>query len=242
MNIKQAEALSGVSRQNIRFYEREELITPDRNPENDYREYNEQHIHLLKQIRAMRMLDMPLEQIKAVLTGKVRFGEAVQIQETLLRRQMEELSAAIRFCGELKSLNNVSEMNVDEILIRMESPENKKKLSWRWLEDYRKVALAEREKAFTFIPDSPVTNEREFSTALFSYANAQKLDLVITKESMYPEFTLNGTEYAAERYYTNVRGIPVATIRCTVKHPEDFEPDMPSGRKKLMKLLNLAGC
>ena len=131
MNIKQAEALSGVSRQNIRFYEREGLIAPDRNPENDYREYNEQHIHRLKQIRAMRMLDMPLEQIKSVLTGKVRFGEAVQIQETLLRRQMEELSAAIRFCGELKSLNNVSEMNVDEILIRMKSPENKKKLSWR---------------------------------------------------------------------------------------------------------------
>lgn len=40
MNIKTAEALSGVSRQNIRFYEREGLLTPDRNPENDYREWS----------------------------------------------------------------------------------------------------------------------------------------------------------------------------------------------------------
>ena len=44
MNIKQAEELSGVSRQNIRFYEREGLLYPDRNPENGYREYGEEHM------------------------------------------------------------------------------------------------------------------------------------------------------------------------------------------------------
>ena len=45
MNIKKAEELSGVSRQNIRFYEREGLLHPERNAENDYREYREEHIH-----------------------------------------------------------------------------------------------------------------------------------------------------------------------------------------------------
>lgn len=56
---------------------------------------------------------------------------------------------------------------------------------------------------------------------------------------MYPEFTIDGIEYTAERVYNAVRGIPVATIRCKVKYPEDFEPDVPENRKKLMKLLNL---
>lgn len=48
MNIKQAESLSGISQQNIRFYEREGLLTQDRNPENDYREYDMGHIETLK--------------------------------------------------------------------------------------------------------------------------------------------------------------------------------------------------
>ena len=80
MNIKHAEELSGVSRQNIRFYEREGLISPDRNPENDYREYSEEHIHILKQIRMMRMLDMPLDRIRLILQGKLSVSEAAQAQ------------------------------------------------------------------------------------------------------------------------------------------------------------------
>ena len=54
MNIKQAEELTGVSRQNIRFYEREGLLLPERNPENGYREYTEEHIEILKKIRLLR--------------------------------------------------------------------------------------------------------------------------------------------------------------------------------------------
>jgi hypothetical protein len=105
--------------------------------------------------------------------------------------------------------------------------------------DYRKVVLAEGKKLFTFIPDQAVTNPREFTEALFAYAEENGLDLVLTKESMYPEFTIDRIEYTAERFYNGMRGIPVATIRCKVKHPEDFEPDVPEYRKKLMKLLNL---
>ena len=129
---------------------------------------------------------------------------------------------------------------MDEMLRRMEAPENSKGFSRKWLEDYRKVVLSERQKVFTFIPDGPVTNAREFTDALVAYANQEKLDLVITKESMYPEFTIGDIEYTAERFYSGaVQGIPVASIRCQVKHPEDFEPDVPPVRKKLLKLLNL---
>ena len=54
MNIKQAEALSGVSRRNIRFYEQAGLLHPDRDPENDYRIYTEEDIRTLKLIRTLR--------------------------------------------------------------------------------------------------------------------------------------------------------------------------------------------
>lgn len=239
MNIKAAEELSGVSRQNIRFYEREGLLNPDRNPENDYREYQQEHIETLKMIRVMRMLDMPLDQIKLVLEGSISPAKAAKEQRQKLKAQQEQLSAAIRFCEEWSAFQTMEAVNVDEMISRMESSENVQGLFQKWVEDYRKVVLAEEKKLFTFIPDQAVTDPREFTEALFAYAEKNSLNLVITKESMYPEFTIDGIEYTAERVYNAVRGIPVTTIRCKVKYPEDFEPDVPENRKKLMKLLNL---
>lgn len=238
MNIKQAEQLSGVSRQNIRFYEREGLLTPERNRENDYREYSQEHIRILKCIRIMRMLDMPLDQIRSVLEGKTPLSNAAAAQQSQLKEQMVQLSAAIRFCTELEEVSSLDDLDTDAMLRRMEDPEQSKGFSRKWLEDYRKVVLAESQKVFTFIPEGSVTNAREFTDALLEYADRENVNLVITKESMYPEFTIDGIEYSAERFYTSVQRIPVATIRCEVKYPEDFEPDVPPGRKKLMKLLN----
>lgn len=60
MNIKQAAEQSGVSSPNIRFYEKEGLMTPARNRGNAYRDYTAEDIRTLKLIRMLRMLDMPL--------------------------------------------------------------------------------------------------------------------------------------------------------------------------------------
>jgi len=238
MNIKKAEELSGVSRQNIRFYEREGLLLPERNAENDYREYHAEHIHTLKQIRAMRMLDMPLDRIRLVLEGTLSPAEAAAEQRQKLKEQQEQLAAAIRFCEEWTAISRLEDMDVDAILGRMEHPENAGGLFQKWQEDYRKVVLSEKQKVFSFLPDEGVTNPREFTAALFAYANENGLDMVITKESMYPEFTINGIEYKAERFFSVVQRLPVAVIRCSVKYPEDFEPDVPEKRKNVMKLLN----
>ena len=240
MNIKQAEEKSGVSRQNIRYYEREGLLTPDRNPENDYREYADAHIEILKQIRALRSLDMPLEQIRSILREETTLSQGAARQLDALEKEMDRLSSAMSFCRELTDVASLPSWDVDEMLSRMEHPENRPSLSRKWLEDYKKVVLAESMKRFTFIPDDAVTNPSEFTNVLFTYARTHDLNLVITREGMYPEFTIDGIEYTAQRYYTHVRGIPVATISCQVKHPEDFEPDVPEGRKKLMKFLNFS--
>ena len=239
MNIKYAEELSGVSRQNIRFYEREGLLHPDRNPENDYREYTQAHIETLKKIRLMRMLDMPLDQIKQVLDGTLSPAEAAREQQKILQTRQQQLVSAIRFCEEWRTVQTLDAVNVDEMLSRTSSPENAQGFFQKWQEDYRKVVLSEKQKVFTFMPDEAITNPKEFTAALVAHADKHNLDMVITKESMYPEFTIDGIEYEAERFYTVVRKIPVAVVRCSVKYPEDFEPDVPEKRKKVMKLLNM---
>ena len=63
MNIKQAAEQSGVSARNIRYYEQAGLLTPARNPENEYRIYSQADVRALKLIRMLRTLDMPVEEI-----------------------------------------------------------------------------------------------------------------------------------------------------------------------------------
>ena len=78
MNIKQASEQSGVSAPNIRFYEKEGLFTPARRQGNDYRDYTAGNIRTLKLIRMLRMLDVPLPTIKAVLRGEQPLQQALQ--------------------------------------------------------------------------------------------------------------------------------------------------------------------
>ena len=77
MNIKQAAEQSGVSSPNIRFYEKEGLMTPARNRGNAYRDYTAEDIRTLKLIRMLRMLDMPLPVIQRVLNGEQPLSEAL---------------------------------------------------------------------------------------------------------------------------------------------------------------------
>ncbi len=233
MNIKEAEAMSGVSRRNIRFYEEKGLIQPRRNRENDYREYTPDDIARLKQIRMLRQVDMPLETIREILTEKCTLEDAAAEQKKALVLQKQRLDMAIRFCEEFQQIG-VSD--VDAVLRRMEAPEAKAGLFQTWAEDYRWFAKAQGQKVFTFVPDIAITNPAEFTLALCRYGTDNDLNLVITREGMYPEFTLNGIEYAAERVYTAVGRVPTAVIRCEAKHPEELESPQPPWKRRLFAL------
>lgn len=144
MNIKQAESLSGISKRNIRYYEQEGMIHPSRNHENDYREYSETDIRTLKLIRALRMLDMPLEQIRNVISGQIEIGEAAATQELRLKQKAQELETAIHFCQEFRSLSHIACIDIDCILQKMDTPENHEKLFQKWIHDYQKVSHAQQ--------------------------------------------------------------------------------------------------
>lgn len=241
MNIKEAQTRSGVAAENIRFYEKQGLLSPARNRGNDYREYSPEDIRTLKRIRALRMLDMPLPKIKAVLDGALPLGDAISAQRERLEARSAQLSSAIALCRELSALPGLEALDVDAVLTRMDDPAQKGGFFQSWAEDYRAIALAAHEKRFTFIPDEAVGNAQEFTAALLAYAKEQGLDIVITKESgTYPEFTLNGVEYTASRNYTSVGRCPMVSIACEVLHPEDFEPiGMPRWKRRLLQAFHV---
>lgn len=238
MNIKEAEVLTGISKRNIRFYEQKGMLTPVRNQGNDYRDYSSQDIERLKLIRALRMVDMPLEEIRKVLEGKTQLEDAAAAQEQLLRERVQETQTAIRFCRSLGKLGKGAE--VDAILREMDQKEQQKHLFTQWKQDYKKMCKFLQQTTFTFIPDGAVTNPREFTQALLEFAQEKQVDLTITKEGMYPEFIMEGIEYTADRLYTAMGRAPVAMVRCTAKHPEMLEPHLPAGKMRLLKLLHFA--
>jgi len=68
MTIKEIEALTGLPRTNIRYYEQEGLIQPRRS-ENRYRDYSQEDVQTLLRVRLLRSLDLPLEESKDLLRG-----------------------------------------------------------------------------------------------------------------------------------------------------------------------------
>lgn len=237
MNIKQAEAQSGVSRRNIRFYEAQGLLLPGRNTANSYREYTDEDIHTLKLIRMLRMTDMPLEDIRNILSGRHPLSEAASLQKERLRRRQEELLGAIRLCDGLQG-QQIQALDVDRLLADAAAPQKTGGFFTGWVDDYKAFARAQHELRFTFFPDGAVTTPQEFSDALFAYARDNNLDLVITKESMYPQFTIDGIPFTAQRNYTHVQGIPVASILCTAVHADDMLPPASPVRRWTQRFLN----
>ena len=238
MNIKQAEVASGIQKRNIRFYEKEGLISPKRNESNDYRDYSEEDIQTLKMVRMLRMIDMPLEQIKDIIQGKITMEEATAKQKLLLKEREKELAVAIQFCDELEKCAKKNSLNVESILEKMDQPENQKGLFKQWIEDYKKVSKLESWKTFIFYPDIAIKTPADFTLALCKYADEQNLNLVITKEGMYPHFTIDGIEYEAERYYRTVHNVPVNTVRCKMVNSEEYDVDLPKGKKRAMKMIH----
>lgn len=238
MNIKEAENLSGISGQNIRYYEKQGLISPKRNRINSYREYGEEDIRILKTIRMLRMLDMPIEQIRLILKGDLSMGDALDMQKVRLEVQAKKLQSAISFCEQMgKEKRTLKELDIDRCLEKMEKSTARDGYFTRWVEDYKKIAREEAQRVFTFIPDDAVTNPREFTNALLAYAKEKNLNLVITKEGMYPEFEIDGVEYRAERNYGRAYRVPVAVIHCEMIHPELYETEMEPKRRRWVKIL-----
>ena len=242
MNCKQAAERSGVSSRNIRYYEQAGLLCPARDPGNDYRIYTEEDVRTLKLIRMLRTLDMPIEEISAVLKGRTPLPEAAAHQQKRLEAQQAKLAAAAAFCGQLAADGtSTGALDVDACLTRMDAPTPGGGWFTGWVDDYRKVAAAEHKRSFTFTPDLPVSTPHEFTAALLTWAKESGADITITHESMAPRFMLNGIEYKAMRYSAYSSHIPVLRIRCEVCDPDVLEVDVAPKRARVQRLLHDAG-
>ncbi len=234
MNIKQASEQSGVSAPNIRFYEKEGLLTPARRQGNDYRDYTAGDVRTLKLIRMLRMLDVPLPTIKAVLRGEQPLQQALQAQQTVLEQQAAQLAGAIRFCAELtQQAPQVDQLDVDDCLKRMQDPQEPGGFFSGWLRDYRTVAENEQKKRFSIVSEQSINTPEDFAAVLLRYGEAQGSPIRITKGGMYPEFEWNGIRYKAWRG----QGRYCDSVCCEAFFPESLQTGLPPRRERLLRWL-----
>ena len=101
MTIREIETLTGMTRANIRFYESEGMLSPARG-ENGYRDYSQEDAELLRKIRLLRMLDIPLDEIKHMLRGERRMEDVLDVQIERLGARRVQVEEQIGICRSMR--------------------------------------------------------------------------------------------------------------------------------------------
>lgn len=121
MKINEVEALVGITRKNIRFYESEGLLTPRRNAENGYRDYGDAEVEVLKRIKLMRKLGVPLAEIRQMQNGTHTVGDGMRRHLISLERDRDNLEQAIQLCSKLTGCRErLGDLDAGAVLEEME--------------------------------------------------------------------------------------------------------------------------
>ena len=103
MKINEVEQLVGITKRNIRYYEKEGLLSPGRNSENGYRNYTDEDVAVLRQVKLLRKLDIPLEEIRRMQRGSLTLGDGLRRHIIQLSRARENLSTMEALCQQILS-------------------------------------------------------------------------------------------------------------------------------------------
>ena len=124
MKINQVEQLVGITKKNIRFYEEQGLLSPGRNRENGYRDYTEEDVKKLEQIKLLRKLGLPLEEIRMMQAGKSTVADSMKRHLVTLEREEQNVKHSIKLCEMLKGREGLlCDLDTHGLLMQMDEME-----------------------------------------------------------------------------------------------------------------------
>lgn len=100
MKINEVEKQLNISSYTLRYYEKMNLIKPQRD-ENGYRHYSEEDIKKLNKIRFLREMEIPLSDIQAILTDEKTFQDVLKEHMKTIDLQIQSLQAVKELCRKL---------------------------------------------------------------------------------------------------------------------------------------------
>lgn len=102
MNIREVEAATGLTRANVRFYEKEGLLEPERQ-ENGYRNYTNGHVETLKRIVLLRRLDVSIEEIRKLQRDEQSLTQVLTARIQRIKEEAKKLQEQERVCMKMQS-------------------------------------------------------------------------------------------------------------------------------------------
>ena len=102
MKIKELEEKTGIGRAAIRFYEKQGLISPDRNKENEYREYSDEDVDMLRRIKLLRQLSIPIDEIYKLQKGYLTLEDCMRRHRIYMEREEENLRQKKSICQQIE--------------------------------------------------------------------------------------------------------------------------------------------
>lgn len=100
MKINEVEERVGISKANIRFYEKQGLLNPARSA-NGYRDYGEEDILRLQQIIILRKLGISVQDIERIQKGELPLQDAIRTNITQLEEQIEQLTGSLKLSRQI---------------------------------------------------------------------------------------------------------------------------------------------
>lgn len=98
MKINQAAELADITKKNIRFYEDQGLVDPDRDPGNGYREYSMNDVNQLKQIKLLRQLGVSCENIRKMRRNELSIEKCMSDRIRELDESKENIAHMKTIC------------------------------------------------------------------------------------------------------------------------------------------------
>lgn len=124
MRINEVEQQVDITKKNIRFYEKEGLLKPERSLENGYRDYSENDVEVLKRIKLLRKLFVPLEEIRRIQSGGMTMEGVLKRHVIALEEQSSNLLKVQAVCGQLiEKKEQYAQLDTDAWLLELEKME-----------------------------------------------------------------------------------------------------------------------
>jgi DNA-binding transcriptional MerR regulator len=119
MRVAEAAARTGLTKKAIKYYEAQGLVTPTVDPQSGYRAYAEDDILRLELIHTLRLLDVPVAEIRQVLAGEGGIDEALQQALDRATAEIERLEEGRLILQSLLERETVDESQVREDVRRL---------------------------------------------------------------------------------------------------------------------------
>ena len=189
MKINDAEQVLGITKANIRFYEKEGLLSPSRN-ESGYREYSESDIQQLKQIVILRKLGIPVQQIGDILDGALPLQKALEGNIASLNAQIDALNGALALTKQLRQENEET-LDTDRYWDLIRTQESQGFRFHELVEDYLKFTELNYEFLLWPLPGDALRNPWEVAKFIIGFDILAALIKLPLGEPFFPNFIQN---------------------------------------------------